>query len=589
MKKCVLKSVFLIMIMVLGCHFFFVGIALADEYTLVEKLYSGNLTESEIERLIQETGQDDDRAFVHFFLKGYEALRVYRYDEAYYFFYKSLDFFDSDDQNAIELKMLTLYYLSEIEMLFNDIPNAIMTSMTLRDLAIQYNRDVFLIEANYNLGLTYKFYYDNQQGQYLVEQAYSLSKEIDYKPGIAQYYYFVAERMDVIVGDVEAAQPLYQQAIDQAEVSIPWHFRVNQKKLFQLSQFFFMLYSLDDKQVIDNLYDYYDQIDEENMLLKYDVMVAIGDYYFFNSDFEKSAQYHEKAINYFRQAAHIPQSYLSPYNAKLTLASAYYLRGDFEKAAHEYFKLSVLDEYERDHFQQLAQALDFLDDFKLNEIYREIELLETLNTLNEEKQRLYSYSLALLLSLCFFLFLFIILMIKANKKKSIIQEKLYRASITDPLTKLYNRGKILEELERKIHLNPTVALLDIDDFKKINDSYGHLTGDFVLEKVSETIKTTVGNEGIVGRYGGEEFLIVFFNRHEKSQEEILKCLNRVRENIALLEFEDFSGVTVSMGLCFKCGISVDELISCADKQMYLSKNRGKNQIAFEEELSTWAD
>lgn len=584
MRKYIFKSVFLIIIMLLICQMIFIDVSLADEYSVLEKLYSGNLAEHELERLIQETAQDDDQGFVHFFLKGYEALRVYRYDEAYYFFYKGLDFFDSDDQSAIELKMLTLYYLSELEMLFNDIPNAIMTSMTLRDLAIQYNHDVFLIEANYNLGLTYKFYYDNQQGQYLVEQAYSLSKKLEYKAGIAQYYYFIADRMDVIMGDIDAAQPLYQQAIDQAEIYIPWHFRVNQKKLFQLSQYFFRLYSLDDKQVVNDLYDYYHHIDKKNLLLKYDVMVAIGDYYFFNSDFGKSAQYHEKAINYFRQAAHIPQSYLSPYNAKLTLASAYYLRGDFEKAAHEYFKLSVLNEYERDHFQQLAQALDFLDDFKLNEIYREIELLETLNTLNEEKQRLYSYSLALLLGLCFFLVLFIVLMIKANKKKNIIQEKLYRASITDPLTKIYNRGKILEELESKIHLNPTVALLDIDDFKKINDSYGHLTGDFILEKVSETIKTTVGNEGIVGRYGGEEFLIVFFNRYEKSQEEILKCLNRVRENIALLEFEDFSGVTVSMGLCFHCGFSVDELISCADKQMYLSKKRGKNQIAFEEEI-----
>ncbi len=105
-------------------------------------------------------------------------------------------------------------------------------------------------------------------------------------------------------------------------------------------------------------------------------------------------------------------------------------------------------------------------------------------------------------------------MYKKNLELSNLNRKLEELSIKDDLTGLYNRRKMDQELEKCLYIwerynRPfSIIIIDIDDFKKINDTYGHLIGDMVLEKISKIIRENIRKSDIASRWGGEEFLIL---------------------------------------------------------------------------------
>lgn len=154
----------------------------------------------------------------------------------------------------------------------------------------------------------------------------------------------------------------------------------------------------------------------------------------------------------------------------------------------------------------------------------------------------------------------------------------------DGLTNLFNHKYIHSYLDTLLEdsvnqPNVLVGILDVDDFKKVNDCYGHKYGDTVLVKIAEILDQNTREEDLVGRYGGEEFMFVF-NGNDSS-----KCLNiaeRIRKEIANEKFGDNNiSVTVSIGLAKWNGDEkVSTFINRADKQMYLAKANGKNQIMF---------
>lgn len=156
-------------------------------------------------------------------------------------------------------------------------------------------------------------------------------------------------------------------------------------------------------------------------------------------------------------------------------------------------------------------------------------------------------------------------------------------SITDYLTGAYSRRYLFMRIEEEIEKYKrektifSVSMLDIDDFKKINDTYGHSKGDEVLKFFVEKIKENTRSFDIVSRYGGEEFVVVFPNT---SDEEVYKILKRLRE-IIKKETEEFFGypITASFGIAeyFK-GINSENLIKNADEASYISKRSGKDTI-----------
>lgn len=156
---------------------------------------------------------------------------------------------------------------------------------------------------------------------------------------------------------------------------------------------------------------------------------------------------------------------------------------------------------------------------------------------------------------------------------------------TDPLTKLYNRRackkyleKRMEKCEKRKENLITIALGDIDHFKKINDTYGHDCGDMVLVTVSDIFKKHMKDDGCVARWGGEEFLLVFDKEKETAQEMLCAMLKEIKEHEFVYKDQKFR-ITFTFGINAEIlGLSFDEIINSADECLYRGKTDGRDRI-----------
>lgn len=164
-------------------------------------------------------------------------------------------------------------------------------------------------------------------------------------------------------------------------------------------------------------------------------------------------------------------------------------------------------------------------------------------------------------------------------------DRINRLTVTDELTGAYNRRYIneilpLEIIDSSIHDRTiTIAIMDIDYFKNINDTYGHLAGDYILKEVVKIIRKNIRSIDSIARYGGEEFIIIF--NHNKC-EDILKVIERIRKKIEEYDFI-FDGIKINVSASFGVeGIgeneSVETLLEKADKKLYEAKRRGRNRV-----------
>lgn len=168
---------------------------------------------------------------------------------------------------------------------------------------------------------------------------------------------------------------------------------------------------------------------------------------------------------------------------------------------------------------------------------------------------------------------------KSLEEKSDQLEKL--ASI-DPLTEIYNRRKFIEVCEIELsrfarhHHAFSIFMLDIDDFKNINDNYGHDIGDIVIKKVADTIRHATRGSDYFGRWGGEEFIIMSPDSDNEG-----RCIlaDKLVKIIAETEFEKIGRVTMSVGVTIsnEADSNLDDIIKRADQGLYRAKELGKNQ------------
>ncbi len=159
------------------------------------------------------------------------------------------------------------------------------------------------------------------------------------------------------------------------------------------------------------------------------------------------------------------------------------------------------------------------------------------------------------------------------------EEKLERTALVDNLTGLCNRHYLLAAMDSLQGVSPEntwLAILDIDDFKKINDTYGHNCGDYTLQTVADILKQTC-RDCIICRWGGEEFIIV-----SNSPECETDIAEQLRKNIAAesFRFEKYSfKVTVTIGVSFyDSTLTNDQWISKSDEKLYFGKKNGKNRV-----------
>ena len=149
----------------------------------------------------------------------------------------------------------------------------------------------------------------------------------------------------------------------------------------------------------------------------------------------------------------------------------------------------------------------------------------------------------------------------------------------DTLTNLYRRDTIIAYEEYLIHQNIpfAFAILDIDNFKLVNDNYGHQTGDLVLKEVGRCLNEVVKDFGFVGRYGGDEFIFIFPNMQE--YDDVWKALFAILKSSSNLDFGNNDlAITYTVG-CSRCPLNstnIDELFTLADKGLYRGKIKGRN-------------
>jgi len=166
-----------------------------------------------------------------------------------------------------------------------------------------------------------------------------------------------------------------------------------------------------------------------------------------------------------------------------------------------------------------------------------------------------------------------------------ITSKLEKMSVTDPLTGLINKAKLYEELRmwmnfsRRYRTPLSLVLLDIDDFKKINDQFGHLAGDRIIAEISGTIGSMVRETDIPARWGGDEFAIIL---PHTSRAQAVEIMERIRVRVMEQDLELNRAVTCSFGVASYTNRMEDigDFISAADEALYKAKSSGKNIVRY---------
>jgi diguanylate cyclase (GGDEF)-like protein len=163
------------------------------------------------------------------------------------------------------------------------------------------------------------------------------------------------------------------------------------------------------------------------------------------------------------------------------------------------------------------------------------------------------------------------------------KQKAQKQAFQDQLTKLHNRH-YLDKLFAKLITNDNdfaLIILDIDHFKNVNDTYGHNIGDEVLIKFAKILQTSLREDDIVGRWGGEEFIIVVFS---KDKNILLSIANKIKDNIENALFDSVGKITASLGISTHTKNStIEDTIKKADIALYMAKESGRNKVTLYEE------
>ncbi|MDR2825857.1 MAG: GGDEF domain-containing protein [Deltaproteobacteria bacterium] len=158
-----------------------------------------------------------------------------------------------------------------------------------------------------------------------------------------------------------------------------------------------------------------------------------------------------------------------------------------------------------------------------------------------------------------------------------------RKALVDGLTKVLNRTAFMDILSKEVGRSNanyapfSVVMLDIDDFKGVNDTYGHQSGDMVLENLAKILREKLRREDIIGRYGGEEFIAML---PHTSPKQVARIAEKLRKSVEDYAFESLPTITVSLGCTsFNRNDSLTEIVKRADEALYDSKHGGKNMVS----------
>lgn len=309
--------------------------------------------------------------------------------------------------------------------------------------------------------------------------------------------------------------------------------------------------------------DYYTRTGDEESLVR--ALHAKGKYYKGINDIELANQYYKESIDLVAN--------IKDYDYEKLLVEEYIKfieENNIEENSDNYYK----------KYFELSKTLD--KDVDVTDLLSQIISMN--NELNNTRvilleNSVYRNRVSTTLACIIIILLFIIIvrgyfLVKEKNKAKMMLEKIANTDyLTDVCTRSYGEKMLLNELYNNHQF--AISIIDIDNFKNINDTYGHNFGDIILKGITNELKNHIDKSDIIYRYGGEEFVIAFKN---KSKEEAKVILDKIREDVYSIMFEDAIQVSFSAGIVELEKDNIDLSIKKADKLLYKAKKSGKNRV-----------
>lgn len=539
---------------------------------IIDAIKNDELSNDELYDLSHDLQDSDYEQALKLYLTGIIKLREKDHYNSYFAFRSALQL-SSNIQSPLLTKEI-LYHLTKLTFHYGNTTEALKYSQDLLVLAQDNNYEEMIVESEYVLAYTYLLYYDNNAALELSENMYLLSDNINYPKG-KYYYYKLLNLMYYYEGEFKEAlkQTEKAQSIYDDTWYSPFEFDALTTLYDKIEIYSYLQQHEKIKELLDQIEPSLSSMSRYDQFFYYQ---ALGNYYLDKEMPESTDAINafETALELMDQASIVPRAYPFQYNVYLTLGQVYSELEQYSQALY-YYEQAIYTDFNKTD-ADIESNLAILEDFKLDDLNKQMSLLEALNQTKTEKYNLaMNFIIGMIISLIL-LTILIIYTISAYLKKKKVEERLYYHSITDDLTQIYNRRKIMSLFEKNISQECGVILLDIDNFKKINDTYGHVIGDQVLKRIATTIKESIREKDVVGRYGGEEFLVLLSHTNH---EDLDLVSERIRKNIEELTWEYPNlTTTVSIGVtpCFSG--NTDEVLHAADTLMYEAKNTGKNKV-----------
>ncbi|MCH4886417.1 diguanylate cyclase [Acidaminobacter sp. JC074] len=559
------KIMMLFMILIMICTSSY-----AEETSVIEDyleiIESRQLTQEDLDDYQKNYGDNKDYEALGLFLQARLDLYSFEYEAAYNNLQAALKL-TNDDRLLLELH----YYLAEMDREFYKIPSSLDHANKAKVLAEALNDHKRMADMDYIIAFIFADTYNDDDALSFSEKSLDLSERINYDFGIAKAYLFMSNMKyyeDDFEGVLEYTR-LAKEALGDTYVN----------NVMSDVRLLVKFYEVDAQIALDQIGDAeeallvfiqsLDSQDKFNISYMYQYLGS----YFYDIDKDKSIDYYLKSLDYYNQSSLIANGYNFASDINLELGLLSYDTGQYKKAA-EYMYESILG-YNDASDEDYSQLFQQLDEYKLEDVNEQIKLLEEVNLLKEKEITLSKRLLLISIISIGLLLTGTTVLIYEIRSKQKVEKELYINSITDDLTKAFNRGKIIDLIENNMSEENGLILLDIDDFKVINDTHGHAVGDVVLVKISDVIRESIRDNDFLGRYGGEEFIIFL---KDVRQSELSEIAERVRKSIENIKWDRDIKTTASIGVTKCFSMDFDEVFHKVDNLMYQAKASGKNKV-----------
>lgn len=486
-----------------------------------------------------------------------------------------------DVDNAIK-------YLEKVEAEYNkldDLNDASNTMLEIIRIGTQYQKYTVVVQygllALNNLNELYKETGEKKYIQsieaidYMMAIVFNMQGELSY----GKEYFNVAQKINkqynvnlINIYFIKSNYYYYQNDFNLAKEYVIEGMRANNNQKNKLSKAAQLMYLTRAQTKLNELSQAKANLNYISKNLNNDSSIIKMQYYYDYAEiYEKEKEWH-KSINYYLNVYKYLQDknlYLANINVLENLAKDYSNIGDY-KTSCKYYSLYVKAQVKLNKSKQMVNTTMLVNIYKNNP-------QNILNEIYIKKSKFHNQILSLFALLAIILgILFAWKYAKRLKNEKKLSEELDR----DLLTRAYNRRYAINLINKfsKNKKQFSLAMIDIDNYKSVNDKYGHIFGDEVLVRITRTMRRVTGDKVSVTRYGGEEFLLII---ESEDIEYSYKVVEIVRRAIESLDWAHGNVITISAGLShYSEGKDVLELLDKADALLYRAKDRGKNRVEY---------